>query len=101
MPTLENRSIANEIRSQLGSKALFMIGAKNLIDHGNALSFKIGRNSKSINYIKITLTSLDLYDVEYGWLGAHGYKVRETSAGLYNDMLRRDIEKKTGLYTSL
>jgi hypothetical protein len=94
-------TIAQTIRDQIGSGALFMIGAKNLLDHGDALSFRIGRNSKSVNYIKVTLTPADLYDIEYGYIRGTSYKVRETDEGMYFDMLRDSIERNTGLYTSL
>ena len=94
-------TIANTIRNQIGGGALFMIGAKNLIDHGDALSFRIGRNSKSVNYVKITLNASDTYDIEYGYIRGTSYKVRSTDEGMYNDMLRGSIERNTGLYTSL
>jgi len=94
-------SIAKTIASQIGNKAFFMIGAKNLLAHDNALSFKIGRNSKSVNYVKVTLNSADLYDVEFGWVNKNGYKVRSTEEGIYFDMLRGAIERNTGMYTSL
>jgi len=59
--------VANIIRDQIGGKALFMLGAKNLLAHGeeNALSFRI-RGSKKVNYIKISLTPSDLYTMEFG-----------------------------------
>jgi len=94
-------NVANTIREQIGGGALFMIGAKNLLDHGDALSFRIGRNSKSVNYIKVTLTPADLYDIEFGWITKNDYKVRATDEGMYFDMLRDSIERNTGLYTSL
>lgn len=94
-------SIANTISKQIGGSALFMIGAKNLLDHGDALSFKIGRNSKSVNYVKITLNSNDLYDIEFCWVNKNGVKERSREDGIYNDMLRGAIERNTGMYTSL
>ena len=39
---------ASIIKDQIGGKALFMLGAKNLLDHGDALSFRI-RGSKAVN----------------------------------------------------
>lgn len=94
-------SIAKTIAEQIGNKALFMIGAKNLTGHENALSFKIGRNSKSVNYVKVTLTPADLYDIEFGWVTKNGYKERSREDGIYWDMLRGAIERNTGMYTSL
>ena len=91
---------ASIIKNQIGGKALFMIGAKNLLDHGNALSFRV-RGSKAVNYVKITLTPSDLYDVEYGKVWGANYKVKATEEGIYCDMLHASIERNTGLYTSL
>lgn len=93
--------IAQTISNQIGGSALYMIGAKNLVAHEDGLSFRIGRNSKSVNYIKITLTSADLYDIEFGYIRGTTYKVRSSEEGLYFDMLRSSIERNTGLYTSL
>lgn len=92
---------AQIISKQIGGSALFMIGAKNLVNHGDALSFRIGRNSKSVNYVKITLTPADLYDVEYGYIRGTTYKVRSEEQGIYVDMLHDSIERNTGMYTSL
>lgn len=94
-------TIANTIKDQIGHRALYMIGAKNLLDHDGALSFKIGRNSKSVNYIKITLTPADLYDITFSWVTKNGIKERSREEGIYFDMLRGAIERNTGMYTSL
>jgi hypothetical protein len=91
-------SIGKTIAAQIGKKALFMIGAKNLIDTGKGLSFKVMRNAKAISYVRITLNAMDTYDVEY--LGRTG-KVKANDNGLYWDMLRNSIETNTELYTSL
>ena len=61
--------VAETIREQLGSMALMMMGAKNLAkgtdkDGREYLSFRIGKNSKKVNYIKITLNPLDFYDID-------------------------------------
>ena len=93
-------SIASTIRDQIGGKALYMLGAKNLIDHGDALSFRI-RGSKKVNYIKITLNGMDLYNIEMGKVWGTKYKVVYTLEDAYNDMLHGIIERETGLYTSL
>jgi len=94
-------TIAKTIAEQIGNKAFFMIGAKNLLAHDDALSFKVGRNSKSVNYVKVTLTPADLYDIEFGWVTKNGYKERSREDGIYFDMLHGAIERNTGMYTSL
>jgi hypothetical protein len=96
-----SNQIAETIRTQIGHKALYMIGAKNLLGHDDALSFKIGRNSKSVNYIKITLTAMDLYDIKYSYVTKNGEKIRNEEKGLYADMMHDSIERNTGMYTSL
>lgn len=96
-----SNNIAQTISKQIGGSALYMIGAKNLVAHEDGLGFRIGRNSKSVNYVKITLTPADLYDIEFGYIRGTSYKVRSSESGLYFDMLRDSIERNTGLYTSL
>ena len=91
-------SIANTIKQQIGNKALYMIGAKNLIATESGLTFKIMRNSKSVSYVKIELNGADLYDVQY--LNGNG-KLKTEDNDIYFDMLHQSIEKNTELYTSL
>lgn len=93
--------IARTILSQLGGagKLVAMTGAYNFVDRGNGLSFKI-KNAKS-NFIKITLTSLDLYDIEIGRIRGNTYKVVAEAKNLYADQLKPFIEKTTGMYLSL
>ena len=97
----EGTSVAKEIQKQLGSKSLYMIGAKKFVGGDNYLAFRIGRNSKGINYVKITLTPMDLYDVEFGAIRGMDYKVKSKATGIYADMLHNAIENHTGMVTSL
>ena len=105
----QHMQIASTIISQLGNKALTMIGAKAfaalpansvLVPENcrGALRFQIGRNSKQVRYIKIQLTYDDLYDVEY--IRNNG-EVISSEDGIYADMLHDSIERNTGMYTSL
>ena len=98
--TTINMEIATTIKNQIGNKALFMLGAKNLCATDRGFSLRI-RGSKKVNYIKITLNGMDLYDMEFGKVHGANYKVVATEDGIYNDMLHSLIEKNTGLYTSL
>ena len=96
-------SVATTILNQLGgNKFRVMTGAKNFIDHGNALSMRIGRNSSNSNYLKITLNDSDLYDVRFSKVTKMGEEksVREFN-DVYNDMLVEIFESHTGMYTSL
>ena len=96
-----NTEIAKEIANQIGHKAFCMLGAKNYGAGENYLSFRIGKNAKKVNYVKITLNGLDLYDVEYGRVYNLKYTVKSTENNLYFDMLHGSIEKNTSMYTSL
>ena len=96
-----NMQVANIIKKQLGNKALTMMGAKNLVAGDNYLSFRIGRNSKGINYIKIILNPKDLYDLEFGSIRGMNYKVKYEAKDVYVDMLHDVIENNTGMYLSL
>ena len=98
---LGEANVAQTIAKQLGNKALVMMGAKNLVAGKKDLSFRIGRNSKGINYIKITLTAMDTYDVEFGAIRGMNYKIKSEAKGIYADMLHDVIEKNTGMYLSL
>ncbi len=100
-------TVAATIAKQLGF-ALNMIGAKSLISHDDALSFRIGRNSKGINHIKITLDPCDTYTMTFSKIpsvralcaGKEVKTVAEVS-GICWDQMKTVIEFRTGLYTSL
>ena len=95
--------IAKEILRQLGGKKIVvMTGAKNLGAGENYLSMRIGRNSSNSNYLKITLNSMDTYDMKFCKLTR---KFEEKSVceynNIYNDMLQDQFTAHTGMYTSL
>lgn len=95
-------SIAATIRDQIGSRALYMIGAKNLVATEKGLTFKIGRNGNGVTHVQIELDEgADLYDVTF--LRIHGTKVttKDETTGAYADMLRDLIERATGLAVTL
>ena len=96
-------SVARTILEQLGGNQFCMMtGAKNLVDCGDALAMRIGRNSSNSNYLKITLNDSDLYDVRFSKVTKMGEEksVREFN-DVYNDMLVEIFESHTGMYTSL
>ena len=60
--------IAKEILRQLGGKQFaYITGAKNFNSKpgANWLDFRIGRNGSKANYVKITLTPMDTYTMEF------------------------------------
>jgi len=101
METKTDKTIATEIARQLGNKAMCMLGAKNFSCTNNMFCFKIGKNCKRVNYIKITLNGLDLYDMEF--IRIHGAKMTKLAkhTDIYADMMHQIIETETGMYTSL
>lgn len=99
LPLKENA--ASTIWQQLG-RSRFMIGAKNPVrsNADQTLTFRIGRNSKSINWVRISLSHSDTYDVEFG----RGYKkprVVNTVDGVYADQLANVIGSATGMAVTL
>ena len=96
-----NTTTARTIAEQIGSKAFFMIGAKNLVASENGLTFKVGRNTKGVSHIRVTLTPEDLYKMEFISVRGTSVKTKAEVEGIYFDMLNKMIEANTGLYTSL
>lgn len=99
------QQIANTIKQQIGHKALYMIGAKNLAfgtdsKTGNVyLSFKIMRNEKKVSYIRVEYNyGSDDYSMVF--LNQSGKEIKRVD-GLYFDDLNNAIENNTGLYTKL
>ena len=91
-----------------GHRLIAMTGAKCLVDHGDALSFKFAGGMKhrrgKPNYCKVTLdTASDTYSVEFGRLTKRGLEYRQlaTFDGVYCDMLIQLFEDQTGLYLRL
>jgi len=95
---------AEEVLKQLGgNRFIAMTGAKNFVknDKERSITFKLPRAKSGINYVKVSLTSMDLYDVEF--LSIRGTKIKTVSKekGVYNDQLQSIFTKNTGLNTSL
>ena len=81
-----------------------MVGGKNFATSSeeNFVSFRFTAKAKNkANYCKITLTSDDLYTVEFGYIHAMKYTVRSVTKGLYCDMLKEHFESETCLALSL
>ena len=96
-------SVAKEILNKLGgNKFRVMTGAKNFMGFSEGLVMKIGRNSSNSNYLKITLNSMDLYDMEFAKVSRMGEKKSITEYNnVYNDSMVEVFEKHTGMYTKL
>ena len=96
-------SVAKTILEQLGgNKFRMMTWAKNFMGFENGLVMKLGRNSSNSNYLKITLNSMDTYDMEFAKLTRMGEKKSVSEYNnIYCDMLTDQFTAHTGMYTSL
>ena len=95
---------ANTLLQQLGGgKFIAMTGAKNLMvdQKEKSLHMRIGKNSKGINHVKITLMPDDTYKMDFGRIRKLDYKVVRSVTGVYAEALREVFTEVTGLYTSL
>ena len=93
---------AKTILQQLGAnRFIAMTGAKNFAFDSKYMSFKIGRNSKGINHVRIAHNAKDLYDMEFGFNSVKGYKVKKKVKDVYADMLGTMFKKYTGMNVSL
>lgn len=101
-------AVAQEIMTQIGkgrpNALAVMTGAKNFMAHNEergALSFKLPQNAKDgINYVKVTLTVMDTYTVEFGRVYGHKYTVKSSHSDVYCDRIASLFEETTGLYVS-
>lgn len=99
-----SNEIGKEIFRQLGGmKMVAMTGAKNMLYHPDGFSWKMPSNfaKNKINYVKVTLNSGDLYDIEFGYIRSLNYKVVSNVPDVFNDNLRDVIESETGLKLKL
>ena len=100
---MSDMTVAKTILEQLGgNKFRVMTGAKNFMGFTDGLVMKIGRNSSNSNYLKITLNSMDTYDMEFAKVTRMGEKKSVTEYNnIYCDMLTDQFISHTGMYTSL
>ena len=98
---MDKRQGAEVIKQLGGGRFIAMTGAKDFFLGPKGVVFKIGRNSKGVNYVRINLNSMDTYDVEYLSVRNYKEKVKSSAKGIYADMLRDSFEANTGLRTSL
>ena len=95
-------NISETILDQLGANRFCtMVGAKHLMNHGEALSFKHMKCAGKTNYCKITLNDADLYDIEFGYLRGVNYKIVKELSNVYAEDLQRIFNETTGLGTHL
>ena len=101
----EEIGIAVTILKQLGGAQFSaMTGARHFVALKSGLSFQIPTVRK-INIVKIILTPLDLYDIEFlnskRLIEQDGNPVIKSIQGVYFDQLQEIFTDVTGLYTHL
>ena len=106
--TTDKMQIANTISDQIGRRALFMLGAKNLLATEQGLQFRIGRNANGVSHVVVNLDASDTYTVEFRSIrmsrkspGGISNKLKKSFEGVYADSLHTVLESGTGMYTSL
>ena len=94
---------AGEMLKQLGgNRFIMMTGAKNFTVGPKGAGFKIGRNAKGVNYVRIDLDrGKDLYNMSFDFVSVRGIKNKAKVKGVYADQLQKMFTKHTGMYTSL
>lgn len=93
-------AVANTILEQLGGSRVLdlMIGVKHLRGTNKALDVRFkARSLKGINHIKITLTPMDEYHVEFYSVRGISVKQIEESDGIQAEGMIDYIERTTGL----
>lgn len=95
---------AGEVLRQLGgNRFIAMTGAKDFFkdDKKAMIGFKIGRNCNNINYVRITLNSMDTYDLEFINIRKFKVTIKSKAEGVYNDQLQSIFTEYTGMDTHL
>lgn len=94
--------IYETIIKQLGgtSRLVAMLGANNFLysaKENNWVSFRF-KGSKLFNHVKITLNSMDTYDVKFKKVWGMKITREKTFSNVYNDQLIPLFEQTTKLY---
>ena len=92
--------VATTIIQQLGGLGPLraMTGAKEFVCGKHWLRFKIGRNAKRVNKVKIQLDPDDTYSMEFLRVTAAKTTTKASIDGVYADMLVPIFEAETGMY---
>lgn len=95
---------AETVFEQLGgNKFRVMTGAKDFYrnDDKQEIGFRIGRNAKNVNYVRIRLNGKDLYDMEFLQIRKFKIKVKSKETDVYADQLQELFTANTGMDTHL
>ncbi|PNX50113.1 MAG: hypothetical protein BV458_13770 [Thermoplasmata archaeon M9B2D] len=97
-------AIGSIIYNQIGKSAFAMMGASNIMITKNGLQWKVGKNSKKVTHVTVTLEASDTYTVKFQKVGrSPSFKVTDiaTAEDVYVENLHQVIQDNTGLYLSL
>ena len=104
----EHMVVAKTILKQFGgNRSISMIGAKNLVAHNDKMGglsmkhMKTTIDGEPSNYFKVLLNGNDLYDLEFGWIRGHSYKVRKSYENVFAEDLQELFEDTTKLYLTM
>lgn len=99
---MTNKEIATVILSQLGGSGRLnaMLGVKQLtiVENGLSIKYKV---SSPVNYIKITLNGLDLYNIEMGKIWGYNYKIVNQVNDIFAEDMKNIIEDTCKVRLSL
>lgn len=96
------QDIASQIiAKQIGNRALFMFGARNLMAGDRRLTFKVAQNAHRVTHVVVTLDPTDTYRVEFVRIVGRKVTTLATRSDIYSDALADTISAGTGLNHSL
>lgn len=103
MANNQDTQIAQTIIQQLGGvgRLSAMTSAKHFVALPDGVAFRIGRNSKKVNLVKIRLNGRDLYDLEFSYATVRSYKAKGSATDVFCENLVDVFEEHTGLYLTL
>lgn len=100
---MDDLTVANEIRKQLGNQAALLLGARDFVGGNDSLAFSI-RGCRQVNKIRIALDpGTDTYTVQFYLVRRRALDLRLVASvdAVHVDSLHRVIESNTGLATRL
>jgi hypothetical protein len=95
--------VAKTILEQLGGREFIaMTGTKNFGSYSDGINMTIQTNKSKAKYLKIILTPMDTYTMEFYSMNKNfEKKVKVLYEDIYCDQLQNLFTEATGLYTSL
>jgi hypothetical protein len=91
-------TVSKTILAQLGGESFVMTsGATGLVASADSLTCKLGRNSKRVTHVRVTLARDGLYDMTFFTTG----KGPQSHDGIHREKLQEVFGANTGLYRAL